>query len=113
MFRPLALRQREWRNCELCIYRQNLELRFWWETTKQLQRKGIELRDRNSQTARKLGRSFFSRSASRHFIHRVPSKSQKLNVVQGHHCRDSDCLFKANLPFWLSPETMFPIILHI
>ena len=43
MFRALALRQREWRNCGLCVCRQNLELRFWWETTKQLQRKGIEL----------------------------------------------------------------------
>ena len=67
----------------------------------------------NSQTARKLRRSFFSRSASSHFIHRVPSKSHKLNLVHGHHCRDNDCLFKVNLPFWLSPETMFPKILHI
>ena len=67
----------------------------------------------NSQTARKLRCSFFSRSAGSHFIHCVPSKSQKLNVVHGQHCRDSDCLFKVNLPFWLSPETMFPKILHI
>ena len=66
----------------------------------------------NSETARKLGRSF-SRSASSHFIHRVPPKGQKLNVAHGHHCRDSDCLFKVNLSFWLSPETMFPKILHI
>ena len=53
------------------------------------------------------GAHFFSRSISSHFIHCVGSKSSKLNAVRGHHCRDNDCLFKVNLPFWLSPKTMF------
>ena len=52
-----------------------------------------------------------NRSASGHFIHCIGTKSPKLNAVHGHHCRDSDYLLKVNLPFWLSPKTMFPEIL--
>ena len=51
-----------------------------------------------------------NKSVSGHFIHRVGAKSPKLNTVHGHHCRNSDCLFEVNLPFWLSPKTMFPEI---